>query len=591
MSALAAQVPRVLTAPLPSPRTALAAALALAAPLALWTLPEGLAPEGRKALAILALAVIGWTMTRLPEAFVAIAAAVALVLTGAAPERALYATLGDELVWLLLAAFVIAAVVKESGLAERALAPFLARRPRFATLVAGLTLAIAATAFVLPSTSGRAALLLPVFAAVAAALPDPRLVRPLALLFPSVILLSAGGSLIGAGAHLVAVEAIRGATGLSLGYLDWSLLGLPLAMTACAAAAALILALFTPRALLMARIDRPAEVRPGRRHGRMGVALAALVALWASEPWHGLGAGLVALLGALALLTPAFTDRKTKDVFRAVDVELLVYMAATMLIARAVAGGGADRWLAGGALAALPAGLLAHPAFMAAALAALSVAAHLAVVSRSARAAVLIPAVALPAADLGHDAAVTVLIAVMGTGFCQTLTASAKPVAVFAGAHPRGFAPADLLRLALVLAPLKAALVAGFALTVWPAQLATMRGDAPATASAPAAAVAAPAPVPDATPRAPAAPSAPTAEPGPVAAPDTTAPTRPAVAASAPPPAPRPARLAASRERDAAQSLPAPPADGPPRSLGEQLDRDIDRLARDIRRDLGRLFD
>jgi di/tricarboxylate transporter len=568
--------PRTLTVTLPPPRAALAAALAVALPLALWTLPEGLAPEGRKALAILALAMVGWTMTRLPEAFVAIAAAVALVLTGATPERALYATLGDELVWLLLAAFVIAAVVKESGLAERALAPFLARRPRFVTLVAGLTVAIAATAFVLPSTSGRAALLLPVFAAVAAALPDPRLVRPLALLFPSVILLSAGGSLIGAGAHLVAVEAIRGATGLSLGYLDWSLLGLPLALAACAAAALLILALFTPRALLGARIGRTAAAAPGRRHGRMAGALAALVALWATEPWHGLGAGLVALLGALALLTPAFTDRKTKDVFRAVDVELLVYMAATMLIARAVAGGGADRWLAGGALAALPAELLAHPAFMAAALAALSVAAHLAVVSRSARAAVLIPAVALPAADLGHDAAVTVLIAVMGTGFCQTLTASAKPVAVFAGADARGFSPADLLRLALALAPLKAALVAGFALMVWPAQLGDMRGGA-AIALAPAAA-----------PAQPAAAVPADAAPAPDASPSATP-----LAEAAPVPKPRPARLAAApgREPGSAQPPRARRPDGPPRSLAEQVSRDLDGLSDGLRRDLGRLFD
>lgn len=571
MSAAAAPIRLAPAIALPPTRLMLAAGLAVAVPLALWTLPEGLSPEGRKALAILALAVIGWTMTRLPEAFVAIAAAVALVLTGASPERALYATLGDELVWLLLAAFVIAAVVKESGLAEQALAPLLARRPRFTTLVGGLTLAIAATAFILPSTSGRAALLLPVFAALVGALPDARLVRPLALLFPSVILLSAGGSLIGAGAHLVAVEAIRGATGLSLGYLDWMALGLPLALGSSAAAALLILALFTPRELLGARIGCAPAAAPGRRSGRMIVALAGLVGLWASEPWHGLGAGLVALLGALALLTPLFTDRKTKEVFRAVDVELLVYMAATMMIARAVAGGGADRWLAEGAMAALPGPLLRHPVFMVAALAALSVAAHLAVVSRSARAAVLIPAVALPAAGLGHDAAVTVLIAVMGTGFCQTLTASAKPVAVFAGADARGFRPRDLLRLALWLAPVKAALVAGFALTAWPAQLGQMRDAPPAAASAPLA-------------------QAPAAEAAMATAQDDAR----APFASAPPvmPAPRPAgRGLPTPSREQRQAVRQTPRADPPSSLAEQVRRDLDHLAQGFERDLKRLFD
>lgn len=556
-SAALSPLPPAFAGATPPPRIMLAIALAIAAPLALWTLPEGLSIEGRKSLAILALATIGWTLTRLPESFVAIGAAAALVLTGAIPERALYATLGDELVWLLLAAFVIAAVVKDSGVVERALAPWLARGPRFGALVAGLTLAIAATAFVLPSTSGRAALLLPVFATLAAVMPDARLVRPLALLFPSVILLSAGGSLIGAGAHLVAVEAIGAATGLSLGYLDWMTLGLPLALASCATAALLILRIFTPRALWAVRIPAPPMAGPGRRTGRMALALAALAALWASEPWHGVGAGLVALLGALAMLTPAFTDRKTKDVFRAVDVELLVYMASTMLIARAVVAGGADAWLANGALALLPAPLLAHPVFIVAALAALSVAAHLAVVSRSARAAVLIPAVALPAAGMGHDAAITVLVAVMGTGFCQTLTASAKPVAVFAGADARGFAPRDLLRLALALAPLKAALVALAAMLLWPGQIEKLRAAEP-LAGATTATVAPEGVAPGASPVAMAA-----ASPPPVA------------------PTPRPLRPTASRARQ----------DPPPRSLGEQFRRDADQLAKTLRRDFGRLFE
>ncbi len=61
---------------------------------------------------------------------------------------------------------------------------------------------------------------MPVFAAIAETLPDKRLVKPLALLFPTVILLSAGGSLIGAGAHLLAAQSIRQTTGLHLGYLD-----------------------------------------------------------------------------------------------------------------------------------------------------------------------------------------------------------------------------------------------------------------------------------------------------------------------------------------------------------------------------------
>ncbi len=86
---------------------------------AISTLPETLSADERKALIVTALAVIGWTMTRLADSLVAIAAALALVFLGTLTEAELFAAMGSELVWLLIAAFVIAAVIAKSGLMER----------------------------------------------------------------------------------------------------------------------------------------------------------------------------------------------------------------------------------------------------------------------------------------------------------------------------------------------------------------------------------------------------------------------------------------------------------------------------------------
>lgn len=476
MTAIAAPLPAALRLP----GGLVPALAALTAAWALWILPAALAAEARLALIVTALAVIGWAGTRLPEALVALAAAAALVLAGVVPEARLYAMLGSELVWLLLAAFLIAAVLKDSGLVLRLMAPLLRGRPRVVALIGALTAGIALTALVLPSTSGRAALLLPLCVALIAVLPDARLARAVAILFPTVILLSAGGSLVGAGAHLVAVEAIAVASGPRLDYLGWLMLGAPLALLASALGAALVLVLFVPRALWSARIAPLPEPGPmSREQKRIAGVLVALVGLWVTEPLHGIGMAMVAILGALALLSPAFGRRRTKDVFRAVDVELILFMAAAALMAQALIDTGADRWLVGAALAAIPAPLAGHGAVIAVALSAIAVASHLVITSRSARAAVLIPAVALPAAGFGHDPALMVMVVVMGTGFCQTLMASAKPVAIFAAAEGGGFAQRDLFRLALPLGPLMAALVAAFAIWVWPAQLAALRGPAP----------------------------------------------------------------------------------------------------------------
>lgn len=464
-----------------------------AAAVAVWVLPQALNPQARLALAIAVLAMAGWAHPRLPATLVALGAGLALVLAGVVPEDRLFEMLGSELIWLLIAAFLIAGVIRDSGLALRLAQPVLAWRLPFAGLLAVLTLLIAATALVLPSTSGRAALLLPVCLALTAALPDPRLGRALALLFPTVILLSAGGSVLGAGAHLLAVEAIAGAGGPRLGYGDWLWIGGPLALLASFAGAGLILLVFVPRNLWAVRSAEAAPAGPAtREQARIAAVVAGLPGLWLTEDLHGVGMALVALGGALLLLTPPFGRRKPKDMFRAVDLDLILFMAMAALLAEALMLTGADRWLADGLLSHLPMGPGTPAVVVLGALSGLAVLSHLWITSRSARAAILIPAVALPAAGLGHDPALLVLVVVMGTGFCQTLMVSAKPVAIFGQIEGAGFGPADLMRLALPLAPVMAVLVSVFALTVWPRQLAALRPPAalaadelPAAAAAP----------------------------------------------------------------------------------------------------------
>jgi di/tricarboxylate transporter len=455
----------------------------------LWFLPASLATDARLCLMVTALCIVGWTLTRIPDSLVAIGGAVALVATGALKEEQLYQALGSELVWLLLAAFVIAAVLKSSGLMEIAVARATKPFTTITGLFHALAFLIAATAFFIPSTSGRAALLLPVYIALASQMPDPRLVRPLALLFPSVILLSAGGSLIGAGAHLIAVDTISRSGGGTIGYLGWIVLAFPFAMLTSLAATWLIIALFVPADLRAARIKTNAVDSQGLDaiQKRLALALLVLVGLWISQPLHGLDIALIALAGALILLFKPFNSKKPKDIFRGIEMELILFLTAAVVIADALTVSGADRWLAERAMAILPESMTGSLPFVVVFMAIVAVTAHLVINSRSARAAVLIPAVALPVADFGHDVRLIVLMAVLGTGFCQTMMASAKPVALYGNQDSAPFNQADLFRLAVPLMPVVTVLLVMFALFIWPHQL----GHAPARPMAMTAAAAA----------------------------------------------------------------------------------------------------
>lgn len=436
----------------------------------LWQLPASLPDQGKLALIVTVLAIIGWTMTRIPDSVVAISGAVALVSTGVVPDQQLYAALGSEIVWLLVAAFVIVAVLTTSGLMERV--ALRAVRP-FSTVTGlfhGLAFLIALTAFIIPSTSGRAAMLLPVFIALADVMPDRKSVRALALLFPTVILLTAGGSLIGAGAHFVAVDAIRRAGGPAIGYLEWIAFGLPVVLLASHMAVALIVWLFVPAAARSAQIDglKPQHQPITRKQKAVLCVLAGIVALWLTAPLHGFDIALISIGGAGLLVTRAFTDKKPKEIFRHVEVELIVFLAATIVIAEAMIASGASTWLAEMAIGLLPHDLTGSLPVIVAFVTLIAVVSHLVITSRTARAAVLIPAVALPVAGFGHDVTLIVLVTVIGTGFCQTMMASAKPVALYGNLDRETFTQRDLLRLAIPLLPIKAVLIIGAALYVWP---------------------------------------------------------------------------------------------------------------------------
>ncbi|MFH8236172.1 SLC13 family permease [Streptomyces sp. G6] len=454
---------------------ALCVALSLCALLAVPGNFPALGGDARLTLAVFALATCAWIGTPIDDTYIALGAGLALTATGVISSDTLFGTLGDDTVWLLICAFVLAAAVARTGLAGRA-AAFLVGGARSVRQLTHLTTAaLVVTAFAVPATSGRAALALPVFLALAKALADrKRLVVMLALLFPTVILLSAVATLIGAGAHLITVSVLWEATGDRIGFTQWLLLGLPLAVASSHLAAETVLLTTTRRAdrkgpvhITAEEIQRHAEdpvTGPWTQaEKRCALLLATVVALWCSEPLHHVPPAVVALIGAVVASSPALGTVRLKDALKTVPWSLLLFMAATMAMGVALADSGAAKWLVSG----LPADVT--PAVFLGVVVAVSTAAHLVLQSRSARSSVLVPLVIAAAVGAGVNPVAAALASTAAAGFCHTLPASAKPVTLFSDIPGTPtYTPRDLLRLSAVLAPLTAALVLFFAAAVWP---------------------------------------------------------------------------------------------------------------------------
>jgi anion transporter len=443
---------------------------------ALLLLAGGLSPHARLTLIVFVLATAAWIATPVDDTSIALGAGLALTATGVIDSETLFGTLGDATVWLLICAFVLAAAVTRSGLAGRA-AAFLVGGARSVRQLTHLTTAaLVVTAFAVPATSGRAALALPVFLALAKALADRRrVVVMLALLFPTVILLSAVATLIGAGAHLITVSVLWEATGQRIGFTQWLLIGLPLAVVSSHLAAEAVLLTTTRRedrrapvkisaAQLQEHSDRPLSGPLTPAEARCAALLGTVVLLWCSEPLHQVPPAVVALIGAVVASSPALGTVRLKEALTTVPWSLLLFMAATMAMGVALSDSGAAAWL----MTHLPLTGIPPWAFLAAVVA-VSTAAHLVLQSRSARSSVLVPLVVAAAVTAGVNPVAAALASTAAAGFCHTLPASAKPVTLFSDVPGTPtFTPRDLLRLSAVLAPLTAAAVLLFALVVWP---------------------------------------------------------------------------------------------------------------------------
>lgn len=452
-----------------------------------WCSANALGPDaslptqGALTLAVFAIAIWLWIFSSIGDTFVALGAALVLVILGVLPDESLFTSLGEDTVWLLLAAFIIAAGITASGLSTRAAAFIVTGATSVRQLAHLTTGALVATAFAVPSTSGRAALAVPVFVALATVFAQrKRVVLALALLFPSVILLSAVASLLGAGAHLITSQILTTAGYEGFSFARWLLLGLPLALVASHVCTEIILWMFTTRA------DRREPLRVTlhdmQKHAsvpitgpltvaqsRSALLIGTVVSLWCTEPLHGLHPAVVALIGALVAASPRYGSVNLGKALKSVPWSMLLFMAATLTLGSALVQSGAAQWLADRVLAPVASAGAAAGWLFVVVIILVSTAAHLVIQSRSARSAVLVPIVVSLAPGVGVDPVAAAFASTAAAGFCHTLTSSAKPVTLFSDIEGiESYEPRHLLRLSVVLAPVSALLVFLFAVFVWP---------------------------------------------------------------------------------------------------------------------------
>lgn len=288
----------------------------------IWTMdtPLGLAYSGKMAMGIFAFALILWVSNGLPNYVTSLLVIFLLPVTGAWTEKATLGVFGYEVIWLMVAAFVIASGMEKSGLAKR-LALFLVTKfgKSTNTVLIVLMLTNFLIAFVVPSTTARAVMLLPivmmimeVFEVGSVTGQDKNFGKLMALQGIQANNLSTGAIVTATSSQILAISFIKDLTGTEISWMKWFIASAPIAILTLAASFIIGKTMFkTANRAASAEKMRGLE-EEYRSLGRMsGVEKRALIIfiltifLWATDEFHGQMFGFDISLVVVAIVSAA----------------------------------------------------------------------------------------------------------------------------------------------------------------------------------------------------------------------------------------------------------------------------------------------
>jgi sodium-dependent dicarboxylate transporter 2/3/5 len=233
--------------------------------IATWPTPAGLSVAGQKTLAIFAAGLLLWVSQLLPLAITSLFVLVALPLAGVMSSKDAYSLFGNEAVFFIMGAFILAAALVKSGLSSRVALLFLRR---FGTshrlLLLGLLIVPAFMAFWMPEHA-VAAIMFPISLEIVNSLN----LRPRQSEFgKAVFVASAYGAIIGGVATFLggarnplAIGILRQATGLTIGFFEWMLAVVPAVLVLLVIAYFLILRIFKSEITNVSQAVRVLESR------------------------------------------------------------------------------------------------------------------------------------------------------------------------------------------------------------------------------------------------------------------------------------------------------------------------------------------
>ena len=269
--------------------------------------PEGYTPVVVRTAGLVVFTIGLWATQALPEHVTGLLFLLSAVLAQVVPANVVFSGFTSATLWLVLGGLIIAEAVRSTGLGERLalalLGRFLQSYPR---LVAAVVVVATLLCFVMPATLGRVLLLLPIVAAIAQRIGFERgSTGYMGLLLAAMVAtFQVGTGVLPANApNLALAGAAESLYGIHINYGEYLLVQFPvLGLMKMAVIVAVTWRIFPAVSKLREERRRASRLRPEER--KLAVILGIALAFWATDVWHGIAPGWIALAAGLATLLP-----------------------------------------------------------------------------------------------------------------------------------------------------------------------------------------------------------------------------------------------------------------------------------------------
>jgi sodium-dependent dicarboxylate transporter 2/3/5 len=314
--------------------------------------PQGLTDDGKKALAIFTLCVIFWISHVIPLMITSLLAIILFPLMGVLPADKTYSLFGNQAVFFILGAFILASSVTRTGLSNRMALMFLkwfGHSPKI--LLLGVITLGAFFSFWM-SEHAVAAMMFPIIVAIVESLE----LKPAESNYGKALFLAmAWGCVIGGIATFLggaraplAVGILRDATGESIGFIKWALATLPTVIVMLVITYWLLILLFpieikdVKRARIFL-INRTACIgRMKREEWSIGILMVGTILSWIC---FGERFGLANIALAAVVIAFVFKLLRWKQVEEDVNWGLILMYGGAICLGFALGKTGATHWL------------------------------------------------------------------------------------------------------------------------------------------------------------------------------------------------------------------------------------------------------